>query len=210
MPTLSGSGSRASLLSPAIDLATHVADVIECLDRLDDETLVLVGHSYAGMVLPGVADARAHRVSAAVFVDAFYPRDGEAAIDRLPAPFQEYFREQARTLGDGWRLPANDGLLDVWGLREEADRSWVRARLTDWSLRCFESPSVAPARQIAALPRWYVGGTNDYPARAAFADIGEAAAADGCTFVGVASGHDVMIEAPESLASVVIDALEAS
>ena len=116
-PTLSGSGSRAALLSPAIDLATHVADVIECIQQIDDEPIVLVGHSYAGMVLAGVAEQLGHRLSAAVFVDAFYPEDGRAAIDRMPGPVQQIIREQARALGDGWRLPASDELLDVWDLR---------------------------------------------------------------------------------------------
>ena len=126
----------------------------------------------------------------------------------MPAPFQQRFRDLARDEGDGWRLPASDALLDVWGLRSSGDRQWVRERLTDWSLNCFESPSVAPDRRIASLPRWYVGGTDECPSHAVFGAIGELAAAAGCTLVGVASGHDVMIEAPEELASVIVATLE--
>lgn len=208
-PTLTGSGSRASEMSPEVNLATHVGDVVECIEGLGSERVVLVGHSYAGMVLPGVVDALPDRVATAVFVDAFYPTHGQAALDMLSPPFQERFRQQAAEQGDGWRLPASDALLDVWGLRDPEDRRWVRERLTDWSLRCFESPSDAPDRRIAGLARWYVSGTEDVPSRAVFGPVAEIAAADGCTVVDVPTGHDVMVEAPDALATVVLDALAA-
>lgn len=62
----------------------------------------------------------------------------------MPAPFQTLFRQHADEEGDGWRLPANDGLLDGWGLHDSDLREWVRPRLTDWSLNCFTSPLHAP------------------------------------------------------------------
>lgn len=205
-PTLTGSGTRAAQLSRDVNLQTHVADVAAAVRDIDDP-VILAGHSYSGMLLPGVADQVTARLSAIVFVDAFYPADGQSAIDLMPEPFPGRFRDLAASAGDGWLLPAGEALLDVWGLDDPADRAWVRERLTDWSLTCFESPSVAPAHRIGGLPRWYVAGAKDCPSRAVFAEMARLARADGCTVVDAASGHDVMIEAPDMVAAVVCEAL---
>lgn len=203
-PTLTGSGSRAALLSPAVDLATHLDDV-EPVIRQATAPVVLVVHSYAGMIVPGVAARCGDRIGAVVLVDAFYPDEGQAAIDQMPPPFRQRFQERAAEVGDGWRLPADEGLLDVWGLHDPADRQWVGDQLTDWSLRCFESPNGSSRRVLADLPRWYVAGTAECPARAGFGPISRLAESDGCTLVEVPSGHDVMVEAPSMLVGVVVD-----
>lgn len=205
-PTLTGSGSRADELTPEVGLPEHIDDVVEAVNGADGETL-LVLHSYSGMVAASVVERASVPLVGVMFVDSFYPEAGQSAIDQMPPPFQERFREQAREFGDGWRLPANDGLLDVWGIHAEEQRAWVRARLTDWSLRCFESPSPSSCEALARLPRWFVRGDADYPARAAFVAIAEVAGADGCEVIAAPTGHDVMIEAPEFLAGHVADAL---
>jgi pimeloyl-ACP methyl ester carboxylesterase len=206
---LTGCGSRAPM-TVAIDLATHVADVVGAVEAVDDERVVLVVHSYSGMVAAGAAEVVAPRLAAVVLVDAFYPSHGESALDQMPAAFAERFRAQAAGVGDGWRLPAGDALLDVWGLHDPEDRRWVRDNLTDWSLRCFESPVAMPTGAVRQLPRWFVGGAGDHPAGPAFAAIGERAAADGCALVTLPCGHDVQVERPAELAGVIDDAAAAA
>ena len=208
-PTLTGSGDRAAELSAEVTLDNHVDDVVgELVDR-DLRDVVLVGHSYSGMVITGVAERAADRLAALVYVDAFYPSHAESALDQMPAPFQELFRKRAEEEGDGWRLPANDGLLDVWGLHDPDLRAWVRPRLTDWSLNCFTSPVDAPAMRRAELPRRYVAADADeYPAKAAFGPISQKAEADGCRVHRVNTGHDVMIESPTELAEILLTAAD--
>lgn len=79
-PTLSGLGERRHLLSPDIDLTTHINDVVNVLrfERLDD--VILVGHSYGGMVITGVAEAVPDRLAQLVYFDAFLPFDGECSL----------------------------------------------------------------------------------------------------------------------------------
>lgn len=202
---LRGSGARAPMM-PGVGLADHVADVVAAADAVADERFVLVVHSYSGMVAAGAAELLRPRLSAVVLVDAFYPAHGESALDAMPPLFQDRFRARAAEVGDGWRLPAEESLLDVWGLHDPVDRQWVGARLTDWSLRCFESPVDSPSRALRSMPRWYVSGAGDHPAGAVFAAIGKSAEADGCTLVTVACGHDVQVERPGELASVIDDA----
>jgi pimeloyl-ACP methyl ester carboxylesterase len=204
-PTLTGSGDRAAELSPAVTLERHIDDVVTELTERDRRDVVLVGHSYSGMVITGVAERVPDRLAALVFVDAFYPAHAESALDQMPAAFQNLFRQRAKDEGDGWRLPANDGLLDVWGLDQPDLRAWVRARLTDWSLNCFTSPVDAPHMRRADLPRTYLSANGEkYPAKAAFGPIAEKAQADGCQVHRFNTGHDIMLEAPQDFADVLL------
>jgi hypothetical protein len=127
----------------------------------------------------------------------------------MPASFQELFRQRANDDGDGWRLPASDELLDGWGLHDADLRTWVRPRLTDWSLNCFVSPLDAPAMRRSQLPRRYIAAVaDDYPAKAVFAPIADRAEADGCQIHSVNTGHDVMLEAPRQLTDIIVTAAD--
>ena len=201
---LRGCGARAPM-TPDVELTDHVDDVLMAADAIAEDRFMLVVHSYSGMVAAGAAEMLGPRLSAVVLVDAFYPAHGESAIDAMPPPFQARFRARAAEVGAGWRLPADQSLLDVWGLHDPVARQWVGANLTDWSLRCFESPVDAPSAALRSVPRWYVSGVGDHPAGTVFAAIGHAAEADGCTLVSLACGHDVQVERPGELASVIDD-----
>ena len=204
-PTLTGSGDRSEALSPAVTLTDHVADVVGELESRDARDVVLVGHSYSGMVITGVAERAVDRLSALVFVDAFYPDDGESALDQMSPPAQQMWRRHAQDHGDGWLLPPTDGLLDLWGIHDPSLRAWVRPRLTNWSLNCFTSPVQAPLMRRSELPRRYVAGDAEgYPAKTTFAPLAERAAADGCTVNRLPTGHDVNLEAPRELTDLIL------
>src|SRR5215207_5263898 len=128
-PTLAGSGERAAELSPAVTLEQHIDDVEAEIVSGGRRDVILVGHSYGGMVISGVAERAPDRLAALVYVDAFYPSDGESALDQLPAAFQGIIRQIAEEAGDGWRLPPNDDFLDLYGVNDPDLRSWIRPRL---------------------------------------------------------------------------------
>ncbi len=77
-PSLTGLGERVHLRRPETDLSTHISDVVNCIEYQDLHDIVLVGHSYGGMVITGVADRVPERISHIVYEDAFLPRDGES------------------------------------------------------------------------------------------------------------------------------------
>ena len=79
--TLTGLGERSHLASPDIGLDTHIQDVVNVLEYEDLRDVVLVGHSYSGMVLTAVADRAADRLARLIYVDAVLPRDGECMFD---------------------------------------------------------------------------------------------------------------------------------
>jgi pimeloyl-ACP methyl ester carboxylesterase len=80
-PTLTGMGERAHLMSPAVGLDMHIEDVVGVLECEDLRDVILVGHSYTGMVITGVADRALDRIGHIVYMDATIPRDGESQAD---------------------------------------------------------------------------------------------------------------------------------
>lgn len=79
-PTLTGLGERVHLASPTTDLSTHITDIVNVIRYEDLRDVVLVGHSYGGMVISGVADRIPDRIRRLVFIDAFVPEDGESVV----------------------------------------------------------------------------------------------------------------------------------
>jgi len=80
-PSLTGLGDRVHLASPETSLDTHVDDVVNLIKFEDLSEIVLVGHSYGGMVVTGVAGAVPERITHLIYVDAFLPRDGQSCYD---------------------------------------------------------------------------------------------------------------------------------
>ena len=105
-PTLTGLGERAHLLTREVDLDTHIRDIINVLEYEELRDVILVGHSYAGMVIAGVADRVPARLAHLVYLDAFVPRDGQASLSLSPPELEAHLRAQALAEGDGWRVPA--------------------------------------------------------------------------------------------------------
>jgi pimeloyl-ACP methyl ester carboxylesterase len=103
-PTLTGLGERVHLLSRNVGLDTHIADVANLLLWEDLRDIVLVGHSYGGIVARHVADRLQDRVRSLVYLDAFVPEDGKSLVDHLTDSGKRY-REQALAQGNGWKVP---------------------------------------------------------------------------------------------------------
>ena len=125
-PTLTGLGERAHLLSRDIDLDTHITDIVNVLAYEELTDVVLVGHSYGGMVIAGVADRVPERVAHLVYLDAFVPRDGQAVHDIFSPEFAAHLQALALAEGDGWRIPAPPAAS--YGVTAAADLAWVAAK----------------------------------------------------------------------------------
>lgn len=106
--TLTGLGERVHLARPEVDLETHIADVVNLLDYEDLHDAVLVGHSYSGVVVTGVADRRFERLNAVVYLDCSPLPDGMALTDVQPDEMREAQRQTVDEQGEGWRWPLPD------------------------------------------------------------------------------------------------------
>ena len=150
---LRGWGDRRAALAPDIGLAAHVADVVGVLESRDLRDVMLVGHSYGGMVLAGVAALAADRLAQLIFLDAPVPRHGETLFDHLPGWAVGWYRDQAAAVGDGWRVPVPD--LSIYGL-SDADIAWLTPMLGAIPLRTCEEALEAPADPAWAMPRTFI------------------------------------------------------
>ncbi len=94
-PTYTGLGERVHLARPDVGLETHIADVLGVLEFEDLRNVLLIGHSYGGMVATAVADRVPERLAQLVYLDAFVPRNGQSLFDLQPWDVQARMREAA-------------------------------------------------------------------------------------------------------------------
>lgn len=106
--TLTGLGERVHLARPEVDLETHITDVVNLLDFEDLRDAVLVGHSYSGIVVTGVADRRFQRLGAVVYLDCSPLPDGMSLVDVQPPEMRAAQEADVAERGDGWRWPVPD------------------------------------------------------------------------------------------------------
>jgi pimeloyl-ACP methyl ester carboxylesterase len=204
-PVLTGLGQDSQRLSPSVNLDTHIDDVTGILKCEDLHSVTLVGHSYAGMVITGVAEKESVRLGRLIYVDAFVPDNEASALDLLPEAIQESFRQEAREKGAGWRLPARESLLDLWGLQPGTSRDFVRNRLCDFTLRCFEQKVRLPLNAATTIKRTFIAAVaQSYPARFVFQRFAERARRELWDYREINAGHDCHVEAPDRFVSLLL------
>jgi pimeloyl-ACP methyl ester carboxylesterase len=192
-PTYTGVGERVHLASPTVGLATHIQDIVAVLEIEDLRDVVLIGHSYGGMVATGVADRARDRIAQLIYLDAFVPQDGQSSFDLQPAEMRERMRTMARTTGDGWRVPANPLPPDT----PEADVAWAKGRRFPQPIQSFEQPVRLSAP--LSLPRSYIYCTRPAPGDVfrQFAD--RARREPGWRCFELDASHNPHITAPQAL-----------
>jgi len=198
-PTLTGVGERHHLLSAQVDLETHIQDVIGVLEAEELEDVVLVGHSYAGLVISGVAARARARLRQLVYLDALLAEDGQSWADAFPPEVAEARRRGATVTNGVKTIPAPDP--DIYGFANPADTEWVRRRLTPHPYAPFEQKSRLGGPLGSGLPRIYVDSTE--PAIAALATIkNRFRGKPDWPFVELKTGHDAMLSAPDELVGI--------
>ena len=190
-PTLTGLGERLHLLTPQVDLDTHVRDITSLLDYEDLHNVILVGHSYGGMVISGVAETAGTRLAQLVYLDAFLPENGKALKDYSPIDLEGL----ARTRGDGWRVPPTGSARD-FGVTDEKDIAWVDTRLGDQPLKTFTQPARLSGKTSSPPARAFIRFTK----APFFVEAATRARKQGFrSFELLSGGHDAMITRPTEL-----------
>lgn len=202
--TLTGLGTDAGSLSPEVNLETHIRDVVAILERENLRRAVLVGHSYAGMIVTGAAEHAADRIDRIVYLDAFVPEHGQSAMELMPQAIRDGFRSLSDRQ-ESWRLRPTEQLLDIWGLDPGLAREFVKARLCDFSMQCFERRLDAPKHAANALPRTFVAGVKEGCAsKTVFAPFAARARREGWPCYELPTGHDLQAEMPDAVAELLL------
>jgi pimeloyl-ACP methyl ester carboxylesterase len=198
-PTLTGLADRSHLLGPGIGLATHVADIVNLIrwERLTD--VVLVGHSYAGLVISAAAEEAAAAIRALVFLDAFVPQSGERMLD-ITTPASREAILAAQQHGEMTVAPRPAAFFRV----NEKDRAWVDAMCTPHPLAAMlEKVTLAGARERVARKAYI--RARDYPSPAFEAAFAKLTGDPAWRTFEVPCGHDVMVDMPERLAEILME-----
>lgn len=214
-PTLTGSGERSHLLSRSVSLRLHIEDIVQVLRYEDLRDVVLVGHSYGGMVITGVADRVPDRLARLVYLDAAYPADGQNAAGGFSDGTDDALEAMSSAGPDeaNWLLPPLP--LAAYGVTEPADVAWVGDRRVAHPLITLQEPLSLQRPAGAGLPRVYVRHTRREGLVQLFGSdpllpMFERAIADGCAVLEVDAGHDAMISAPQAVAEALLTAVRAA
>ena len=199
-PTLTGLGERCHLASRAIDLETHISDLLNHIAYENLKEVVLVAHSYAGFVAYGLADRNAAAIGRLILLDAFIPRDGETMADHVGGRGDEYRTAAAKD--PDWLAPPPP--ISVLGVGDE-DASWAEPRMTPQPVQTYLQPAtVGPGMEFIAS-KLYISCTS--PALATLDESKRRIAEAGWPVVELACGHDAMIAAPEELTGILLQAV---
>lgn len=208
--TLTGVGERMHLMTPAITLETHITDVANAIEMEEMDQLVLVVHSYGGMIGTAIADRMPQRLRHLVYVDAVVPRPGESWSSTQASATREA-RLVAAEASPDFSFPPPDPA--VFGL--SADHyEWVKRRQTPHPGHTYQAALDFDPRRVAAIPRTFVSCTAPAlatidPVRQRVTDSsfwdGAWHSGGGVRIVEMKTGHDPMISAPAEFARILLD-----
>ena len=208
--TLTGVGERMHLMTPAITLETHITDVANAIEVEEMDQVVLVVHSYAGMIGTAIADRMPGRLRHLVYVDAVVPKPRESWSSTHASATREA-RLVAAEASPDFSFPPPDPA--VYGL-SASQYEWVKRRQTPHPGHTYQAPLDFDPRRVAAIPRTFVSCTA--PALATIDAVRQRVAdrsfwdgawhsGGGARMVEMKTGHDPMISAPAEFARILLD-----
>jgi pimeloyl-ACP methyl ester carboxylesterase len=198
-PTLTGLGERSHLLDAKVNLATHITDVVNVIkwERLSD--IILVGHSYGGMVITGVAERMQLAIASIVFLDAQVPENGQSEVDiQIGARRSQILAAQEK--GEVAIPPPPASSFRV----NEADRPWVDAMCTPHPVSTLTEKVMESGARERIARKTFIRATGSR-APGPDAVLAKYRSAPGWRTYEVPSGHDVMVDMPERLTEILLE-----
>lgn len=200
-PSLTGLADRSHLMSDRIVLQTHIDDIVNLYRWEDLSNVVLVAHSYGGWPVSGALESVHDRTAAVVFVDAFVPENGQAGRD-LTSPRIRQILDESLAKGEAAR-PAPDA--SVFNLSNPKDVAWVNERMTAQPNGVAVAPIQLQGGREKVARKIYVRGTR-YPNASFDAYLAAARQAPGWQAHALECGHHVMLDQPERLTAILLEA----
>ncbi|WPV67926.1 alpha/beta hydrolase family protein [Chitinophaga sp. LS1] len=194
-PTLSGLGEHQNVLDTNINLETHIQDIVNFINMQDLHDVILVGHSYAGAVIAGVADRIPARLKKLIFLDAMLIENGKSALTSQPANLSDNVRA-ATASSQGLSVPVWSP--EVFGVTDPAQIKWVSDRLTPQPFRSFDQTLSLKHVYGNHLPLTYIACIKPQMAQLkVFGD--KTKSSKDWSYYELPTGHDAMITMPKEL-----------
>lgn len=212
--TLTGLGERVHLASPEVDLETHISDVVNLIEYEGLRDVVLLGHSYGGLVVTGAADSISERISRLVYLDTAPLPNGTAIIETFPPEVRQRIEGQVEKYGQGWKWPMPSSWEEVVGFGSlegvgDDHLGLLRSRATPQPFGTYTRPLRLenPARE--ALPKLGIvcslslAQVNEMISRGH--PLAKELSSPNWRFVELPTGHWPMFSRPEDLAELLLD-----
>lgn len=205
-PSLTGYGDKVHLLSPEVGLDTHVDDIVRLIIEEDLTDVVLVGHSYAGLVISSAANRVPERIAHLVYLDAMIPEHGENAVDAQP--ITQVLIDNAAKSDTAWRIPPLPELpppAGLFGVTDPADVAWLRTMLSDQPVLCLQQPVQLDNPAAATIQRTHIHCTVGVPEGITHRPVPPIQPNGTPAQVWeLATGHDCMITMPSELTELLL------
>ncbi len=207
-PNLTGLGASSHLLHQIdrITLSIHIEDVTNMMFYEDLTDVVLVGHSYAGMVITGVAAKEPGRLARLVYYDAYVPFEGENEESLWPPEERAKVRGEIAK-GNRFRpLPPDgtpEGFARFLGIMDPSMVEWAKQRFTPHPISTYEDPPPPGSAESATIPRTFIHCTVG-PFAPWFGVFASRARKLGWKTFDLAAGHDAMLTHPNDLAALLL------
>ena len=198
-PTMTGLGERSHLIDGKINLTTHVTDIVNVIKWESLKDIVLVGHSYGGIIISGVAEAMRDAIGSIVFLDAFVPESGDSVAARASQPVRESITAAAEK-GEAVMKPVSAAVFRV----NEKDRAWVDAMCTPHPLATLTDKITITGARERIAKKAYIRAKG-YPS-VPFDGVQERLKADAAWRVyELPCGHDAMVDMPDRLTEILLE-----
>ena len=199
-PTMTGLGERAHLLRTDTGLATCIDDVCAVIDTEELTDVMLVGHSFAGVVISGVADRMPGKLRHLVYLDALIVQSGHSALSVFPTDVQ---RERQRTIdAEGLRIAIPDALK--FGINDAQQAVWLQRRLTPHPLKTYTDPLMLTHPLGNGVRKTYVAVTDPWYAPLASVRDWVKKEPD-WDYRELKAGHDAMVTSPQALSDLLVE-----
>jgi pimeloyl-ACP methyl ester carboxylesterase len=203
-PTLTGLGDKKHLLNEHINLTTHITDVVNLAYYEDLEDVILIGNSYGGMVITGVAAKIFERIKLLIYLDAYLPGDGESEADLLPKAVFDARRQEATAHGGVISPPPPE----IFGITEPELSGWVKARMTVHPFDTYTEPVHWDGHLVSSIPTVYIHCTGNPPKTPdLFSTSASKARSRGALVVELQAGHLAMLTQPQLVADIIFKAI---
>lgn len=197
-PTLTGLAERKHLSHPNIDLETHIQDILNTIYYEELEDIVLVGHSYGGMVITAVADRIPEKIKKLVYVAAVLPMNGESMFDAVGPEISAFLYNSAKE-GNGWEVPP--GMPESYGIEDPEDIKWFKTSSTAHPIKTFQQKISYNSSSFEKLNKIYIKCSQEV----ALESMATRAKNMKIPSYEINAGHCHMITRPEALVELLVN-----
>lgn len=209
--TLTGLGERVHLSGPEVGIETHVQDVANVLRYEDLTDVILVGHSYSGLVIEAVAHRMPERIRHLIFIDALLPTDGRTLVETYEdhgiGDFWHARLDAVRQSADPWSVPPVAPDSPTLRVTDPADQAWMSDLLTPHPLGTFTTPVYLGNPAAAGIPRTFISCLPHPPGGLIPIMTAQVQADPDWNYHELMASHDPMITDPEALTRLLLECI---